>query len=187
MHSKNRCSWCGTDPLYVDYHDNEWGVPTKDDQALFELLLLEGAQAGLSWITILKKREKYRVAYDGFNAEKMAKYDQHKHDELLQNAGIIRNKLKLKAFTKNAIAYLKMKESGESFSSFLWKFTNHKVVTNQWGDLSEVPVSTPESEAMSKALKKIGFSFVGPTICYAFMQSSGMVNDHITSCFKYDH
>ncbi len=181
-----RCSWCGTDPLYINYHDSEWGVPTKDDHALFELLLLEGAQAGLSWITILKKRENYRKAFDNFDAKKMARYDQKKHDELLQNAGIIRNKLKVKAFTKNAMAYLKIKENGGSFSDFLWQFTDQKVVTNQWQDLSEVPVSTPESEAMSKTLKKVGFSFVGPTICYAFMQSSGMVNDHITSCFKYD-
>jgi DNA-3-methyladenine glycosylase I len=183
--TRERCSWCGTDPLYVDYHDNEWGTPKKDDHELFELLLLEGAQAGLSWITILKKRENYRQAFDGFNAEKMAHYTQHKHNELLQNAGIIRNKLKVKAFTKNAIAYLAIKEGGNSFSDFLWQFTGHQVITNQWEDLSEVPTSTPESEAMSKALKKAGFSFVGPTICYAFMQSSGMVNDHLTRCFKY--
>jgi DNA-3-methyladenine glycosylase I len=180
-----RCSWCGTDPIYVDYHDNEWGIPKKDDQELFELLLLEGAQAGLSWITILKKREPYRKAFDHFNAEKMAKYTEKKHALLLQNEGIIRNKLKVKAFSTNAAAYLKTKENGGSFSDFLWQFTDHQVITNQWQDMSEVPTSTPESEAMSKTLKKAGFSFVGPTICYAFMQSSGMVNDHLISCFKY--
>jgi len=180
-----RCSWCGTDSIYVDYHDNEWGTPKKDDQELFELLLLEGAQAGLSWITILKKRENYRKAFDNFNAEKMAKYTEKKHALLLQDTGIIRNKLKVKAFSKNAVAYLKIKENGDSFSDYLWQFTQGKVITNQWEDLSEVPTSTPESEAMSKTLKKAGFSFVGPTICYAFMQSSGMVNDHLTSCFKY--
>jgi DNA-3-methyladenine glycosylase I len=180
-----RCSWCGTDPLYVDYHDNEWGIPKKDDHELFELLLLEGAQAGLSWITILKKRENYRNAFDNFNAEKMVAYTEKKHEELLQDTGIVRNKLKVKAFTKNAVAYVKIKENGGSFSEFLWQFTQHKVITNQWKVLSEAPTSTPESDAMSKALKKAGFSFVGPTICYAFMQSSGMVNDHLASCFKY--
>jgi len=183
--TKKRCSWCGTDAIYVDYHDNEWGIPKKDDQELFELLLLEGAQAGLSWITILKKRENYREAFDHFNAEKMAQYTEEKHAELLQNTGIIRNKLKVKAFSKNAAAYLTIKQSGGSFCDFLWQFTDHKTIINQWRDLSEVPTSTPESEAMSKALKKAGFSFVGPTICYAFMQSSGMVNDHLTSCFKH--
>jgi len=183
--TKKRCSWCGTDAIYVDYHDNEWGIPKKDDQELFELLLLEGAQAGLSWITILKKRENYREAFDYFNAEKMAQYTEEKHAELLQNTGIIRNKLKVKAFSKNATAYLTIKQSGGSFCDFLWQFTDHKTIINQWRDLSEVPTSTPESEAMSKALKKAGFSFVGPTICYAFMQSSGMVNDHLTSCFKH--
>ncbi|EGG93745.1 DNA-3-methyladenine glycosylase [gamma proteobacterium IMCC1989] len=180
-----RCSWCGTDAIYVDYHDNEWGIPKKDDQELFELLLLEGAQAGLSWITILKKRENYREAFDYFNAEKMAQYTEEKHAELLQNTGIIRNKLKVKAFSKNATAYLAIRQDGGSFCDFLWQFTDHKTIINQWKDLSEVPTSTPASEAMSKALKKAGFSFVGPTICYAFMQSSGMVNDHLTSCFKH--
>lgn len=180
-----RCSWCGTDAIYVDYHDNEWGIPKKDDQELFELLLLEGAQAGLSWITILKKRENYREAFDYFNAEKMAQYTEEKHAELLQNTGIIRNKLKVKAFSKNATAYLAIRQDGSSFCDFLWQFTDHKTIINQWKDLSEVPTSTPASEAMSKALKKAGFSFVGPTICYAFMQSSGMVNDHLTSCFKH--
>ena len=152
---------------------------------MFEFLILEGAQAGLSWITILKKRENYREAFDHFDAQKMAEYTEEQQQVLLQNTGIIRNKLKVKAFSKNAIAYLKIKQDGGNFSDFLWQFTDHKVITNHWQDLSEVPTSTQESEAMSKTLKKAGFSFVGPTICYAFMQSSGMVNDHLTSCFRY--
>jgi len=182
---KVRCSWCGSDPLYMEYHDNEWGVPEYDDQALFELLLLEGAQAGLSWITILRKRENYRAAFDHFNAEKMAQYTAAKHASLLQNKGIIRNKLKVAAFTKNAIAYLALKAKGDTFSHFLWQFTEHQVRQNQWESSAQIPTSTKESEAMSKALKKAGFSFVGPTICYAFMQSAGMVNDHITDCFRH--
>lgn len=180
-----RCTWCNNDPIYIDYHDNEWGIPKKDDDELFELLLLEGAQAGLSWITILKKRDNYRKAFDYFDAHKMAKYTEKKHQELLENTGIVRNKLKVKAFTKNAIAYLKITENGDSFSDFLWGFTEHKTLVNHWQTLAEVPTSTPESEAMSKALKKADFTFVGPTICYAFMQSSGMVNDHTVNCFKY--
>ncbi len=182
---KQRCPWCGSDPLYVEYHDKEWGVPEHDDEKLFELLLLEGAQAGLSWITILKKRDTYRQAFDQFDPKKMANYSAKKHAELLENPGIVRNKLKVAAFTKNAIAYLKILESGTSFNDFIWQFTQHKTILNQWETLEEVPASTPESEAMSKALKKAGFTFVGPTICYAFMQSCGMVNDHLTSCFKY--
>ncbi len=181
----SRCPWCGTDPLYVEYHDKEWGVPIYDDQHLFELLLLEGAQAGLSWITILKKRESYREAFDQFDPKKIARYSAKKHEKLLQNPGIIRNKLKVAAFTKNAIAYLKILDSGTSFSDFLWQFSDHKTIQNQWQEMSEAPASTPESEAMSKALKKAGFSFVGPTICYAFMQSAGMVNDHLVSCFRH--
>lgn len=182
---RNRCSWCGSDPLYMEYHDKEWGVPEYDDQALFELLLLEGAQAGLSWITILRKRENYRQAFDHFDAKKMAKYTAKKHESLLNNEGIIRNKLKVSAFTKNAIAYLAIKDNGETFSDFLWQFTEHKTIQNQWQSLDQVPAFTKESEAMSKALKKAGFSFVGPTICYAFMQSAGMVNDHTIDCFRH--
>lgn len=181
----NRCPWCVGDPLYEAYHDEEWGIPIYDDQTLFELLLLEGAQAGLSWITILRKRENYREAFDNFDPEKIAHYTTEKHQVLLQNSGIIRNKLKVAAFTKNAIAYLKIKDSGTTFSDFLWQFTNGKTITNFWGNMSEVPAYTTESEAMSKALKKAGFTFVGPTICYAFMQSAGMVNDHLTSCFRH--
>jgi DNA-3-methyladenine glycosylase I len=180
-----RCPWCGSDPLYTAYHDNEWGVAEYNDQQLFELLLLEGAQAGLSWITILRKRENYRKAFDGFDAIKMAHYTQEKHTKLLQDAGIIRNKLKVAGFTKNALAYLKILESGSSFSDFLWQFTDHKIITNQWRTMEEVPAFTAESEAMSKALKKANFTFLGPTICYAFMQSAGMVNDHLSSCFRH--
>lgn len=180
-----RCSWCGDDPLYQQYHDTEWGVPEYNDDKLFELLLLEGAQAGLSWITILKKREGYRQAFDNFDATKIAKYTAKKQASLLKNEGIVRNKLKVAAFTKNAIAYLAIKESGTSFSDFLWQFTNHKVIQNRWKTLQEVPASTPQAEAMSKALKKAGFSFVGPTICYAFMQAAGMVNDHTVDCFRH--
>jgi DNA-3-methyladenine glycosylase I len=183
--NKERCPWCGSDPIYTQYHDKEWGIPIHDDQTLFELLLLEGAQAGLSWITVLKKRESYRQAFDGFDPYKIARYSATKHEELLKNSGIIRNKLKVAAFTKNALAYLKILEAGTSFNHFVWQFTNHQILGNQWQDMSEVPAFTPESEAMSKALKKAGFTFVGPTICYAFMQSAGMVNDHLTSCFRY--
>lgn len=180
-----RCPWCGSDPLYMQYHDTEWGEPIHDDQHLFELLLLEGAQAGLSWITILKKRDNYRKAFDHFDPIKIAKYTAKKHAKLLEDTGIVRNKLKVAAFTKNAIAYLTILESGTSFSDFLWQFTQHRVIQNQWANMSEVPAFTPESEAMSKALKKAGFTFVGPTICYAFMQSAGMVNDHLSDCFRY--
>lgn len=180
-----QCPWCGSDPLYCDYHDNEWGVPQYNDQTLFELLLLEGAQAGLSWITILRKRDNYRQAFDHFDATKMAQYGAEKQAALLQNSGIVRNKLKIAAFIKNAIAYLKIIEDGDSFSDFLWQFTHHQVLQNQWQFMTEIPVSTPESVAMSQALKKAGFSFVGGTICYAFMQAAGMVNDHLTTCYRH--
>jgi DNA-3-methyladenine glycosylase I len=186
LSTQQRCPWCGTDPIYTDYHDTEWGVPIHDDQTLFELLLLEGAQAGLSWITILRKRDNYRKAFDNFDPQKMARYTQKRHEKLLNNEGIIRNKLKVAAFTKNAIAYLNIINSGTRFSDFLWQFTEHKTITNQWQEMSEVPAFTDESTAMSKALKKAGFTFVGPTICYAFMQSAGMVNDHLVTCFRYD-
>ena len=184
--NKKRCPWCGDDPVYQDYHDNEWGIPEYDDQKLFELLLLEGAQAGLSWITILKKRENYRQAFDQFDAKKIARYTDKKHQELLQNKGIIRNKLKVKGFTKNAKAYLAIINSGQTFSDFIWQFVDGKIIKNRWKTMSEVPASTPESEAMSKALKKAGFTFVGPTICYAFMQSAGLVNDHLVDCDFYE-
>lgn len=180
-----RCTWCSSDPLYVDYHDNEWGVPEHDNQQLFELLLLEGAQAGLSWITILKKRQSYRDAFDHFDPQKIARYTAKKQESLLKNPGIVRNKLKVAAFTKNAIAYLNIVSDGSSFNDFLWQFVDFKTIHNRWKSMSDVPAFTPESEAMSKALKKAGFTFVGPTICYAFMQSAGMVNDHLIDCFRY--
>ena len=180
-----RCDWCGEDPLYQAYHDEEWGVPLYDDDQLFEFLLLEGAQAGLSWITILKKREGYRKAFDQFNAQKIARYTQKKHEKLLQNPDIVRNKLKVAGFTKNAQAYLNIIEKHGSFSDYIWQFVEGEPIQNRWRTLSEVPVSTKEAELMSKTLKKAGFTFVGPTICYAFMQATGMVNDHLVSCFRH--
>lgn len=181
----SRCPWCGTDPLYTEYHDNEWGTPLYDNQKLFEFLILEGAQAGLSWITVLRKRENYRKAFDNFNPEKMARYTDAKKAKLLLNDGIIRNRLKIESAVKNAQAYLAMKKNGEDFSEFLWSFVGGKTIHNKYKNTSIVPASTPESDAMSKALKKKGFNFVGTTICYAFMQATGMVNDHIQTCHKY--
>lgn len=183
--TKVRCWWAGEDPLYCDYHDNEWGVPLHDDQMLFEFLILEGAQAGLSWITILRKRENYRNAFDNFDPKIVVKYTQEKVEELLQNEGIIRNKLKINAVINNAKAFLDIQKEFGSFDKYIWSFTNGNTIQNSWKNSSEVPVSTPESEAMSKDLKKRGFKFVGPTICYAFMQATGMVNDHTTDCFRH--
>jgi DNA-3-methyladenine glycosylase I len=180
-----RCAWASDDPLYQDYHDKEWGVPLYDDLQLFEFLLLEGAQAGLSWITILRKRENYRIAFDGFDPEKMARYDAKKREELLQNSGIVRNRLKIDSAIGNARIYLNLLESWDSFRSYIWQFVDGKPIINSWKSLAEVPGSTPVSDAMSKALKKQGFKFVGSTICYAFMQATGMVNDHTTDCFRY--
>ncbi len=182
-----RCHWCEGDERYERYHDEEWGVPVYDDKKLFEMLNLEGAQAGLSWITVLRKRDTYRLAFDGFDPEKIAQYDEAKRAELLNNPGIIRNKLKVNAFIVNAQLYLEMqakaaKDEGPRFAEFLWAFVEGETVVNQPQTLTDVPTSTPESEAMSKALKKIGFKFVGSTICYAFMQACGMVNDHLVSC-----
>ncbi len=185
MTVRKRCAWCGDDPLYVRYHDNEWGVPVYDDQLLFAKLILDGAQAGLSWITILRKRDNYWQAFDNFDPEKMARYDEAKIEELLQNPGIVRNRLKVQAAVKNARGYLAIREERGSFSDFLWGFVGGSPRINQWQTMSEVPAKTPESEAMSKALKKYGFNFVGPTICYAFMQAVGMVNDHTTDCFRH--
>lgn len=184
-----RCSWCEGDDQYERYHDEEWGVPEYDDRALFELLNLEGAQAGLSWITVLRKREHYQKVFDGFDPKKIAKYDQAKREELLADPGIIRNKLKVNAFIVNAQLYLDMqvaadKGEGPTFSEFIWSFVGGSPVINQWKTLKEVPATTPESDAMSKALKKMGFKFVGSTICYAFMQAAGLVDDHVLSCFK---
>jgi DNA-3-methyladenine glycosylase I len=181
--NKTRCAWVNDDPLYIAYHDHEWGIPLYDDQKLFELLLLEGAQAGLSWITVLKKRENYRKAFDKFNAKKIARYDQDKINELLANAGIIRNKLKINAFIKNAQAYLKIKQEYNSFSDYIWQFVDGKPIKNNWKNFKELPSKTDISDKMAKDLKKQGFTFVGSTICYAFMQASGMVNDHTLDCF----
>jgi len=182
-----RCQWCSNDELYQQYHDQEWGVPVYDDRELFEMLNLEGAQAGLSWITVLKKRAHYRKVFDGFDAEKIAKYDQAKRDELLADAGIIRNKLKVNAFIVNAQLYLDMQadDQSPSFSEYLWSFVDGKPIVNARQTLADVPATTPESDAMSKSLKKKGFKFVGSTICYAFMQAAGMVNDHTVDCSYY--
>ncbi len=183
---KTRCQWCGDDPLSTKYHDEEWGVPLYDDLRLFEMLILEGAQAGLSWITVLRKRENYRHAFDNFDPEKIARYDERKIQELLQNPGIIRNKLKVRAAVTNAQAYLQIQEEFGSFDRYIWQFVNDKPIRNAWKDLREIPAKTKESDAMSRDLLKRGFKFVGSTICYAHMQATGMVNDHITSCFRYD-
>jgi DNA-3-methyladenine glycosylase I len=180
-----RCPWCGTDPLYMEYHDKEWGTPLYDNQKLFEFLILEGAQAGLSWITVLRKRENYRKAFDNFNPEKIARYTEIKKAKLLLNEGIIRNRLKIDSAIKNAQAYVAMQKNGEDFSEFLWSFVDGKPQQNSLKNISQAPVSTPVSDAMSKALKQKGFNFVGTTICYAFMQATGMVNDHLISCHKY--
>ena len=185
MSGRTRCGWVNDDPLYIAYHDEEWGVPLHDDRRLFEMLVLEGAQAGLSWYTILRKREGYRRAFDEFDPERVARYDEKKVASLLQDPGIVRNRLKVNAAISNARAWLDLRESGLAFSDFLWDFTGGKPVVNAWRRLEDVPASTPASEAMSKALKKLGFRFVGPTICYAFMQAVGMVNDHPTTCFRW--
>lgn len=180
-----RCSWCGDDPLYVAYHDQEWGVPLYDERALFEFLILEGAQAGLAWITVLRKRETYRAAFDGFDPEKIARYTPAKVEKLLQNPGIIRNRLKVESAIKNARAYLAMRDQGENFSEFLWDFVDGVPRQNRLQSMADIQASTPQSDAMSKALKKKGFNFVGSTICYAFMQATGMVNDHIVDCHRH--
>lgn len=182
-----RCGWANlNEPLYVQYHDEEWGLPCHDDQRLFEMLLLEGAQAGLSWITILKKRANYRAAFDQFDPVKIAAYDAAKIAELMANAGIIRNKLKINAFITNARMYLKTQAEFGTFDRYIWSFVGGKPKVNAWKSLKEVPPETAESRAMSKDLLKRGFKFVGPTICYAYMQATGMVNDHITDCFRYE-
>lgn len=180
-----RCGWTGEDPLMIAYHDTEWGVPLHDDRALFEFLVLEGAQAGLSWSTILKKREDYRAAFDSFVPAKIAKYGEKKIRELLQNTGIVRNRLKVNAAIANARATLAAVEKFGSFDAYIWRFVDGEPIQNKWKHMSEVPAKTPEAEAMSKELKRRGFTFVGPTICYAFMQAVGMVNDHTTDCFRY--
>ena len=177
-----RCGWVGKDQIYIDYHDQEWGVPVYDSELLFQHLLLDGAQAGLSWITILKKRENYRIAFDDFDPVQMAALTDKALDKHLQNPGIVRNRLKVYGFRKNAQAYLRISEQ-ESFSDYLWRYVDGEPIINRWPSLKEVPTSTSASDAMSKDLKKAGFTFVGSTICYAFMQAVGMVNDHTTDCF----
>ncbi len=178
---KNRCSWCGDNELYINYHDNEWGVPVHDDRILFEFLLLEGMQAGLSWLTILKKRNNFRKAFDGFDPEIIARYDTAKTD-----AGIIRNKLKIAAAVQNAQSFLLIREEFGSFDRYIWQFVNGKPIQNMWKTMNDIPASTKESDEMSKDLKQKGFKFVGTTICYAHMQATGMVNDHVVDCFRYD-
>ena len=182
---KTRCDWPGTDPLYLEYHDKEWGAPEHDDRKLFEMLILEGAQAGLSWITVLRKRENYRQAFDNFDAEKIAVYDQNKVQQLLSNEGIIRNRLKISAAIANAKACLNIKSEFSSFDSYIWQFVGGVPIRNTFKSLKELPAKTKESEAMSKDLLKRGFKFAGPTVCYAFMQAVGMVNDHVITCFRY--
>jgi DNA-3-methyladenine glycosylase I len=180
-----RCAWVNSDPVYLAYHDREWGVPDFDDRSLFEKLILDGAQAGLSWYVILKKREGYRRAFDGFDAERMARYDARKVAALMRDPNIVRNRLKIEAAIGNARAYLALCAGRESFADFIWQFVDGQPLSNQWNRIEEVPATTPESDAMSKELKRRGFKFVGSTICYAFMQAVGMVNDHVTSCFRH--
>ncbi len=182
---KERCAWCGDDPLYVAYHDEEWGVPIYDSRDLFAKLILDGAQAGLAWITILRKREGYYKAFAGLNPHKMARFSEQRIEKILQDPGIVRNRLKVQSAVKNAKAYVALEKQGIEFSGFLWSFVNHTPIRNKWPSMKHVPAVTPEAEAMSKALKKAGFSFVGPTIVYAFMQAVGMVNDHVVTCPQY--
>ena len=181
----NRCWWCGEDELYQQYHDLEWGVPVHDDRLLFEFICLEGAQAGLSWITILRKREHYRRVFDNFEADKIARYDDGKIAELLQDAGIVRNRLKVNGFVKNARAFLEIREQGGSFDDYLWSFVDGETIQTNRKSAEQVPANTEVSDAMSKDLKKRGFTFVGSTICYAFMQAAGLVNDHTVNCYRH--
>ena len=182
---RKRCSWCGSDPLYVAYHDREWGVPVHDDRLLFEHLILDGAQAGLSWFTILKKRENYRRAFDNFDFGRIARYDNKNVERLLADTGIVRNRLKIEAAIVNAKALLDIREEFGSFDAFLWRYVDGRPLQNKWKNISMLPATSRESDLMSCDLKKRGFKFTGSTICYAFMQASGMVNDHVTDCFRY--
>ena len=182
---KTRCAWAGDDPLYVAYHDREWGVPLHDDRKLFELLTLEGAQAGLAWITILRKREGYRAAFDAFDTEKIARYGKRKILSLLRDPGIVRNRAKILGTVQNARAFAKVREEMGSFDRHVWSFVGGRPLRNRSTSMKEVPAETDESRAMSKDLKKRGFTFVGPTICYAFMQAAGLVNDHVNSCYRH--
>ena len=185
MSDVTRCWWCGDDELYCQYHDTEWGVPVHDDQLLFEFLILEGMQAGLSWITILRKREAFRQAFDQFDAQKVARYGDAKRAKLLQNAGIIRNRQKINASIKNAQAFLAIQETHDSFDHYIWSFVDGRPIVNAVSKAEDIPAQTPLSQTISKDLKQRGFSFVGPTIVYAHMQATGMVNDHLISCFRY--
>jgi DNA-3-methyladenine glycosylase I len=182
---KKRCAWCNHDPLYINYHDTEWGVPLYDDKLLFEFLILEGMQAGLSWYTILKKRVAFQKAFAHFDAQKIARFNQHKINSLLNNPEIIRNRLKIAATITNAKALLKLKNEGTDFATYLWNFVEGKPIQNHWVNIKKVPAKTSVSDVMAKDLKKRGFKFVGSTICYAFMQAVGMVNDHTVDCFRY--
>jgi len=182
---KKRCAWAGSDDLYQNYHDTEWGVPLHDDRRLFEFLILEGAQAGLSWITILRKRENYHNAFDNFDPVHIARYDAGKIASLLQNPGIVRNRLKVQSAIINAQKFLEVQEEFGSFDKFIWQFVDGKTKQNNRRSMADIPSSTPESDAMSKELKRRGFKFVGTTICYAHMQATGMVNDHTTDCFRH--
>ena len=180
-----RCDWAGTDPIYHHYHDTEWGVPLHDERRLFEFLILEGMQAGLSWLTILKKRANFRRAFDDFDYEKVARYDNRKRAALLDDAGIIRNRLKIDAAISNAKAFIEVREKHGSFDTFIWRYVDHEPIQNCWRSMVDVPAKTSLAETIAKDLKKLGFSFVGPTIVYAHMQATGMVNDHLESCFRH--
>lgn len=186
VREKTRCPWPGTDPLYVAYHDEEWGVPERDDRALYEKLVLDGFQAGLSWITILRKRDAFRRAFDGFEPETVARYNAKKIEALMQDTGIVRNRMKIEGAVASAQGWLKLMEEGPGFASFLWDVAGGAPVINRYKSLKDVPAETDISRAMSKALKARGFKFVGPTIVYAFMQAVGMVNDHLTSCYRHE-
>jgi len=180
-----RCAWCGDDPLYVAYHDHEWGVPVRDDRQLFEMLVLDGAQAGLSWLTILRKRAAYRQAFAGFDPAVVARFGQAECDALLRDPGIVRNRLKIRAAVNNAQAVLRLQQEHGSFAAFVWSFVGGRPVQNAWRTVAELPAATPASQALSAALRQAGCRFVGPTIVYAFMQAAGLVNDHVVSCFRY--
>jgi DNA-3-methyladenine glycosylase I len=185
MESIQRCAWSTSDPLYITYHDREWGVPVHDDRLLFEFLVLEGAQAGLSWITILRKRQNYRQAFDRFDPQKIARYGDEKILELLNDPGIIRNRLKINAAIGNARAFLAVQEEFGSFDAYIWRFVGGKPIQNAWTEMAQIPAKSAEAEALSKDLLRRGFKFVGPTICYAHMQATGMVNDHTLDCYRY--
>lgn len=184
---KRRCRWCGHDEQYIAYHDEEWGVPLRDERRLFEMLILEGAQAGLSWLTILRKRDNYRAAFDNFEVDRVAKYTERKIQSLLKNPGIVRNELKLRSAVTNAKLYREVQQEFGGFAPFLWAYVNDKPIQNKWKLLAEIPAKTPLSDQLSKDLKKRGFKFVGSTICYAYMQSVGLVDDHTTDCYRHGH